>query len=253
MTASPQVVCVAGAARGIGLGFVESFLARTSVRHVFALARHASTSSALQTLSTGNPGRLSCIDLDITDESALETLASRIAAHSQRLDWIINTVGLLHQEGAQGLQPERKLGDIEARNIRASFEVNSIGPVLLAKHLAPLLPKRQDCVFASLSARVGSISDNRLGGWYAYRAAKAAQNMLIKTLSIELKRRHKQIRCVALHPGTVATDLSAPFRGNSKRVFSVAESVEYLMNVLDKLNDDDNGQFFAWDGESIPW
>ncbi|MEM7613285.1 MAG: SDR family NAD(P)-dependent oxidoreductase, partial [Pseudomonadota bacterium] len=136
-----------------------------------------------------------------------------------------------------------------------SFEVNSMGPLLLAKHLSRLLPRREPCTVATLSARVGSISDNRLGGWYAYRASKAAQNMLTRTLSIELKRKHRRIRCVALHPGTVATDLSAPFRGgvDAEKLFSIEQSTNYLLQVLDQLDDDDNGKFFAWDGQKIDW
>ncbi|MEO0347416.1 MAG: SDR family NAD(P)-dependent oxidoreductase, partial [Pseudomonadota bacterium] len=153
------------------------------------------------------------------------------------------------------MQPERRLEDVDAGNIQRSFAVNAVGPLLLVKHLARLLPRREPCTVATLSARVGSISDNRLGGWYAYRAAKAAQNMLTKTLSIELARRYRKVRCVALHPGTVATDLSAPFRGNvsDDKLFDVAQSVNYLLTVLDQLDDDDNGKFFAWDGQEIPW
>ncbi|MEM8547280.1 MAG: SDR family oxidoreductase, partial [Pseudomonadota bacterium] len=222
MTPSPRAVFVAGAARGIGLGFVEALLARPDTAHVYAAARTASRSEGLATLQNVHPERLICIDLDITDEDSLAAAANTVAGRVDRddgaLDWIINTVGMLHNGE---LQPERRLADVTAGNILASFEVNSVGPVLLAKHLAPLLPRRAPGVLATLSARVGSIADNRLGGWYSYRAAKAAQNMLTRTLAIELKRRHRSIRCVALHPGTVITDLSAPFRGNSQRLFTV--------------------------------
>lgn len=254
MTPSPRAVFVAGAARGIGFGFVEALLARPDTEYVYAAARTASRSAGLAALQNAHPERLICIDLDITDEDTLAAAAKAVTDHVDRddgtLDWILNTVGMLHN-GEQ--QPERRLADVTAGNILASFEVNSVGPVLLAKHLAPLLPRRAPGVLATLSARVGSIADNRLGGWYSYRAAKAAQNMLTRTLAIELKRRHRSIRCIALHPGTVITDLSAPFRGNSKRLLTVTESVQHLLRVVDGLNDDDNGKFFAWDGTPIPW
>jgi NAD(P)-dependent dehydrogenase (short-subunit alcohol dehydrogenase family) len=133
--------------------------------------------------------------------------------------------------------------------------VNGAGPLLLAKHLEPLLPSRQRAVFASLSARVGSIGDNRLGGWYAYRGAKAAQNMYLRTLSIELARRARGTICVALHPGTTNTDLSQPFQGRvpADKLFSPRLAVEQLLGVIDRLALADNGGFYAWNGDPIPW
>lgn len=251
MTPSPSRALIVGASRGIGLALVDSLLARPDTDHVYAAARRATQSQGLTDLESRHPGRVTLIDVDISDESTIESCIDEIRQTAAQLDWVVNTVGLLHDD--DGVRPERRLSEVNARNILRSMSVNCVGPVLLAKHVASLLPRSTPCVYATLSARVGSIEDNRLGGWYAYRASKAAQNMLTKTLSIELKRRHKAIRCVALHPGTVDTDLSAPFSANSKKLFSTQMAAGYLMDVLDNLNDDDNGKFLAWDGQTIPW
>jgi NAD(P)-dependent dehydrogenase (short-subunit alcohol dehydrogenase family) len=136
-----------------------------------------------------------------------------------------------------------------------SFAVNALGPLLLAKHLHPLLAHAQPAVLVNLSARVGSIGDNRLGGWYAYRGAKAAQNQFTRTLSIELARRAPNLVCVALHPGTVDTGLSKPFQGSvdAAKLFSPRYSAQRLLAVIDGLRREHSGRFFAWDGSEIPW
>ena len=139
--------------------------------------------------------------------------------------------------------------------MRHVFEINTFGVGLLAKHLIPLFPRQGRSVFASLSARVGSIADNRLGGWYSYRASKSAQNMFIKGLSIEAKMRWPELVCVALHPGTVDSQLSAPFtaRVPENKLFSPAQSCAYLCSVVEGLSPDDSGNFYAWDGQPIPY
>lgn len=249
----PTQALIIGASRGVGCGFVQALHQDHRVERIFCAMRDPDQPNALSSLMASEPERIVPLRIDVTDEDSIAHAAQSLIDVDASLDWVINTVGLLHD--AHGIQPERRLRDIDASNIQASFSVNSIGPILLAKHLTALLPRRSPSIWATLSARVGSITDNRLGGWYAYRAAKAAQNMLTKTLSIELRRSHKQIRVVALHPGTVATDLSAPFRGNvgKEQLFSVDQSVNYLLQVLDGLKDDDNGSFFAWDGQQIAW
>ncbi|MEL6449446.1 MAG: SDR family NAD(P)-dependent oxidoreductase [Pseudomonadota bacterium] len=252
MNVQPTSVFIAGASRGIGAGFARALAQRSSVERLFVAARQPGDSDAIAALRDTHGDCIVPVTMDIADPDSVAAAAATVAEQSDRLDWVLNTIGLLH---AGDMQPERRLEDVDAGNIQRSFAVNAVGPLLLVKHLAPLLPRREPCTVATLSARVGSISDNRLGGWYAYRAAKAAQNMLTKTLSIELARRYRKVRCVALHPGTVATDLSAPFRGNvsDDKLFDVAQSVNYLLTVLDQLDDDDNGKFFAWDGQEIPW
>jgi len=135
-----------------------------------------------------------------------------------------------------------------------SYRINAIGPALVAKHFLPLLTRERKAMFAALSARVGSIEDNQLGGWHAYRASKAALNMLLKTLSIELARQNPTAICVGLHPGTVDTRLSGPFqRGVPEgKLFSPQKSARHLLNVLDTLSPEQSGQIFAWDGQRIP-
>ncbi len=135
------------------------------------------------------------------------------------------------------------------------FQVNSIGAILLAKHLLPLFKHGDRSVFATISAKVGSIGDNQLGGWYGYRASKAALNMLMKTASIEYGRTCPQAIVVTLHPGTTDTRLSLPFQGNvpPEKLFSVERTVTQLLTVIEQLEDSDSGQFFSWDGSRLPW
>ena len=146
----------------------------------------------------------------IEDEEIVSEYADRAARHSP-LDAVIVATGVLHDD--QGLRPEKRLADINAASLARAFEVNAIGPALIAKHFLPLLRRDRKTVFVALSARVGSISDNRLGGWSAYRASKAALNMLLKTAAIEHRRSHPDSVVAAVHPGTVDTRLSAPFSG----------------------------------------
>lgn len=252
----PEFIFIAGASRGIGEGFARALAARDGVRTLFLASRSGGerdVDPALTRAATANGVELVTVPLDITAPETIAAAATRIGEHTDRLDWIVNTVGLLHD--GDRLQPERRLEEVDAGNLLRSFSVNSIGPLLLVRDLARFLPRRDPCTVATLSARVGSIGDNRLGGWYAYRASKAAQNMLTKTMSIELARRHRGIRCVALHPGTVETALSEPFRGNvsEEQLFSVERSVAHLLDVMDQLDENDNGKFFAWDGKPIPW
>ena len=144
---------------------------------------------------------------------------------------------------------------LEADTLASLFAVNAIGPVMVAKHLLPLTPRDRPSLFAALSARVGSIGDNRLGGWHSYRASKAALNMLIRNLAIEHRRTRPLSACVALHPGTVQTALSAPYQGSVQpdRLFTPTQSAGALMSVMANLGPEDNGGFFAWDGQPIPW
>jgi NAD(P)-dependent dehydrogenase (short-subunit alcohol dehydrogenase family) len=165
---------------------------------------------------------------------------------------IVVASGLLH---APGVRPERALGELDPDAFLKLLAVNALGPALIAKHFLPLTPRQRPSLFAALSARVGSLRDNRLGGWYSYRASKAALNMLLLTLAIEQRRTRPFLTCVALHPGTVATALSAPFvRGRTlEQRFEPEQAAGQLLAVMDQLTPDDSGGFFAWDGASIPW
>jgi NAD(P)-dependent dehydrogenase (short-subunit alcohol dehydrogenase family) len=153
-----------------------------------------------------------------------------------------------------GLQPERSFRQLNAEHLLRDYRVNAVGPALAAKHLLPLMPRDRRAVFAALSARVGSIADNRLGGWHAYRASKAALNMILRNLSVEMARSHPQAVIAGLHPGTVATDLSAPFQKGvaEGKLFTADYSAGRLLAVLSNLTPADSGGVFAWDGARVP-
>ncbi|CAI8226653.1 MAG: C-factor [Alphaproteobacteria bacterium] len=191
-------------------------------------------------------------DIDICDEAALAALADREKAHGP-LHLIINATGLLH-DAAADIRPEKALQQITAAVMAEVLAVNTIGPALIAKYFLPLLAREEKAVMAHLSARVGSISDNRMGGWTSYRAAKAAQNMVVKNAAIETARRDKQKIIIGLHPGTVDSDLSAPFQANvaADKLFTPMQSVDYLLHVIDGLAPQDSGKVFAWDGQEVP-
>ena len=251
--ARPFNAVVNGASRGIGLAFVRALLAVSSVERLFATSRHAASDEQLAAFASGSDHRLRALDMDVTSEASVAAAAAAVRAEAARVDLFVNCVGLLHD--GTSVQPEKRLADVAPASLERSFAVNAIGPLLIAKHFQGLLPRQDRVVFASLSARVGSIGDNRLGGWYAYRASKAAQNMITRNLSIELRRRARGIICVALHPGTVDTELSRPFQGNvpEERLFSAERAARQLLHVIDGLQPEDNGGFFAWDAQPIPW
>lgn len=185
--------------------------------------------------------------LDITDEDSIKKAAESI---TEPLDLIFVATGILHDGD---LQPEKTLRSLDAEQMERVFRVNAFGPALVAKHFLKLLRKDERTVFAALSARVGSISDNRLGGWASYRSSKAALNMLLRTIAIEHRRRYPESIIAGLHPGTVDTDLSAPFQGNvpDGSLFTPTYSATQLLKVLDGLTPKDSGNLFAWDGERI--
>jgi NAD(P)-dependent dehydrogenase (short-subunit alcohol dehydrogenase family) len=186
----------------------------------------------------------------IENENVVANYAKR-AAEIGPLDVVIVTTGVLHDEN--GLQPEKRIADLKAANLARSFEVNAIGPALVAKHFLPLLRRDMKTVFAALSARVGSISDNQLGGWASYRASKAALNMLLKTAAIEHRRSRPLSVIAAIHPGTVNTRLSAPFQTNLPpgQLTSTRYAAQQIVQVIEQLSPDDSGGFFAWDGTPI--
>lgn len=243
-------VLVVGASRGLGLEFVRTLLLCPDVGCVWAACRRP----AALTLPDGTPlEKLRALTLDVTDEQSIVAAAAVTETTSSTLRLILNVAGVLHTP--EGMQPERRLADVQVDHMVWSYRVNTLGPLLVAKHFSRLLPRRDAAVFASLSARVGSIGDNRLGGWYAYRAAKAAQNMVTRNLSIELPRRHRGLLCVGLHPGTVDTDLSLPFQGNvpEGKLFSRERAVRQLLEIINRLGPEDQGSCIAWDGQRIAW
>lgn len=189
------------------------------------------------------------LPIDITDEARVSEAAAALRAQAP-FEAIYVATGLLHDAA---LAPEKSLRDLDADGLARAFAVNAIGPALVAKHFTPLLPRQGRCLFAALSARVGSIGDNRLGGWYGYRASKAALNMIVRTLAIELARGRPEAICVGLHPGTVDTGLSQPFQRNvaAGRLFSPDETAAHLLAVTERLSPAQSGRCFAWDGTEI--
>jgi len=193
--------------------------------------------------------RQSPIPIDLADELSLERAAVTAVAEGD-IRLVIDATGYLH-DTRQG--PEKTWRELDAHKLAHAFAINAIGPALLIKHMLPKLPRSGKSVFASLSARVGSIGDNRLGGWYAYRASKAALNQIVRTASIELARSAPDAICVSLHPGTVDTRLSAPFAKPGPNIRTPDAAAVHLLNVLDGLGNGDSGNFFDWRGAPVPW
>lgn len=187
--------------------------------------------------------------LDLLNESSIIECARYLAGLGiPRL--VIDATGFLH-DGA--LEPEKSWRQLSPEHMAKAFAVNAIGPALLMKHFLPLMPHRERAVFVTLSAKVGSIGDNHLGGWYSYRASKAALNQIVRTAAIELRRSAPNAICVALHPGTVDTRLSAPFAKSGLELQTPAVAARRLLEVIAKLDSSHSGQFFDYRGDSLPW
>lgn len=242
---TPTAALVVGASQGIGLEFVRQLLPR--VDRLYATYRNPRSE-----LLTIRDVSLCCLPLDITDEAQIAVAIKEIQTETAALQTVINCVGILH-EGP--IQPEKSLRQLNAEQLLHYFHINSIGAVLLAKHIQPLLKHSDRAVFATISAKIGSIGDNYLGGWYGYRASKAALNMLMRTAAIEYKRTCPRTIVVTVHPGTTDTHLSRPFQRNvpPEKLFSVDRTVQQLLAVLDRLQESDSGEFFSWDGSRLPW
>uniref|UniRef100_A0A6U5BBV0 Uncharacterized protein n=1 Tax=Hemiselmis andersenii TaxID=464988 RepID=A0A6U5BBV0_HEMAN len=259
------VAVVVGGSRGIGLAMAEQLATRFGGSKVFVTGRNpAAACEQLTTLLKSHSGKVEAVPMDLGDESSVQSAVAKISeATGGRVDILINTVGILHdQQEAENLgrMPERNLQQITPEWMMRNFVVNTMGPALVIKHFSPLMHvntkkegSRPRSVIATLSARVGSISDNGMGGWYSYRVSKAGQNQLTKTASLELKR--KGCIVVALHPGTVKTSLSAPFHANVKpeKLFEVDHAAKMLLDVVDSLEASDTGEFYDFSRAKIPW
>lgn len=232
---------VFGASGGIGGALVAQLAADPLIGRIYAGSRLPGASTE---------AKLVPFAFDLTDEASIAAAAAGVEGP---VDLVFVATGMLHRPG--GPKPEKALRALDGAAMAELFAVNAIGPALIAKHFAPLLPRDRRGVFVALSARVGSIADNRLGGWHSYRASKAALNMLMVNLAIELRRTHPQAIVAALHPGTVDTGLSAPFqRGVApEKLFGADRSAGYLLEALSKLTPEDSGGLFAWDGARIPY
>ncbi|MCP8686155.1 SDR family NAD(P)-dependent oxidoreductase [Marinobacterium sedimentorum] len=242
---------VVGATRGIGQGFVRALLQRDW--NVYASYRDFAGAGTLSALTAAFPGQLHLLQLDLADESSIVAATGILQQHlDEPLALVLCCAGLLH-EGER--LPEKSLSQLSGDWLQRSMTVNALGPLLLLKHLHPLLVQHGASQFAVISARVGSISENQLGGWYSYRASKAALNMLMKTAAIEMTRRFPHLQLLCLHPGTTSTDLSQPFskRVAPEKLFTVERSVRQLLKVLDDARNGPSGRFLSWDGSEVPW
>ena len=232
MSFNPENNAILGASGAIGSAFTKRLSEKYPNARIFAFSRKGAAYS-----------------IDYSSEASLAG-AAELATKDRPLDLVIVANGILHDED---LMPEKSLRDLSAENFYRIFEANTITPALIAKHFLPKLNREQPSMFAVLSARVGSISDNQLGGWYAYRASKAALNMILKNAAIEVKRRNKKAIVVGLHPGTVDSNLSKPFQGNvaNGKLFTPDYSAKKLLDVLESLSPEQTGKCFAWDGQEI--
>ena len=221
---------VVGASGGIGAAVLE------------LLGRTPTCAEAIGLSRTSHPG------LDLEREDTIAGAALQIADGGP-VHLIFDATGVLH---SAGMKPEKTLAAFDPAAAARAFAVNATGPLLVLKHFHHLMPRNERSVFASISARVGSISDNRLGGWYSYRASKAALNMALKTAAIEIARKRPEAVCLALHPGTVATRLSKPF-APGRDLFSPQESAAKLLTVIDEAEPGQTGSFLAYDGTEIAW
>jgi NAD(P)-dependent dehydrogenase (short-subunit alcohol dehydrogenase family) len=234
---------VVGASGGIGLALASAIL-RRSRGSVVATARMPSLSAPLAALAAEHPGRVTLAACDLTDPASIAALAEGCGP----IDLLLNAAGVLHDD-ALGVRPERRLAAVDSAQLAHVMAVNAAGPVLVAQALQPKLV--EGAVIGNISARVGSIGDNGLGGWWSYRMSKAALNMATKNMAIELRR--QKVVAVALHPGTTATALSEPFQRNVRpeKLFSPSFTANALLDVLQNLGLDDSGGFFAYDGSRI--
>lgn len=239
---APMRVALFGASGGIGAAMLASLMADERVGAIFAGSR-SPANAAHQ--------KVAPFHFDLTREGTIADAAARFSADGP-LDLVLVTTGVLYDAS---MQPEKTWRDFSAEAFAQAFAINATGPALIAKHMLPLLARDRKAVFAALSARVGSIEDNRLGGWASYRASKAALHQIVRTCAIELARKNKAGVCVALHPGTVDTALSAPFQRAvaADKLFTPAYSAERLLAVIDSLTPAQSGHAFAWDGDRIPF
>lgn len=232
-----------GGSGGLGAAFTALLLKRDDIELLHVGSRVAPTL---------DDRRVQPFTFDLEDEASISAAAQAIGKGGP-LDLVLVASGILQRE--PDVRPERSWRSIELEAMQQVFAVNTFGPALIGKHFLPLMRREGPCRFAAISARVGSIGDNRLGGWHTYRASKAALNMMMRNFAIEMGRHNREAIVVSLHPGTVDTGLSQPFQNNvpEGKLFTPEYSASCLLSVLDELQPKDTGGFFAWDGQPIEW
>ncbi|XP_047458497.1 C-factor [Mugil cephalus] len=260
-----SIALIQGASRGLGLEFCKNILKNKSLASVIATCRNPDGAAELRGLAGQHPGRLTVLQLDVNHEEDIREAAERVKKSFGRLDLIVNSSAMLHPSG----KGETSLRDVSAQGIMSTLMTNTVGPLVMAKYFTPLLQKggggfgqqpaekakQHSGIIVNITAKVGSIGDNGLGGWYSYRMSKAALNMATRNLSIELGRSRPKVVCVSLHPGTVDTSLSRPYHKNvpKDKLFSTEHSVNCLMSIVDTLSIEKTGKAYNWDGAELPW
>ena len=234
-------VAVIGSSGAIGNSISKLLKSEISVESVYNFSRSAISESSEKEKN---------IYIDIENEDSIIESIKKIPKDI-KFDLIFVATGILHND--EDIYPEKSIKDLSGNKLKKVLMVNTIGPALIGKYFIPFLNKNNKNVFAFLSARVGSISNNKIGGWYSYRASKSALNQIIKNFSIEIKRSNPNSIFVGLQPGTVKSNLSKPFQKNvnSKNLFSPDYSAKKLIDVINNLSIEDTGKLFAWDGEEI--
>lgn len=242
---------VVGGGHGIGCSLAEQILELNSKAKVFATYNNADKNQPLMELKSKFSDRLEVHQVDPTSEHEIKEFKEKVESSVNQIELLINSVGFLHESS---IGPERSLRDVSAEALKKYFEVNSVPHLILAKEFHSLFRHSTPSAFVAVSAKVGSIEDNSLGGWYGYRSSKAALNMFVKGISLEFERRGCKSLVLSVHPGTTVTELSKPFTKNTPyKLHSPRETAENILKVIDQKSIEETGSFFSWDGEKIPW
>ena len=233
-------ICIIGGSGGIGHAFINNLINHTNVENIEATYN--------QNRPDYSHPKLHWHKLDLTNTASVKAWSDRLGD----IDWLINAAGILHNRDHG---PEKSIRNLDPDFFIHNMLINAMPSLILAKYTQVNFKHGRPAIFASISARIGSITDNRLGGWYSYRASKAALNMCIKTLSIEWQRTLPNVIVAALHPGTTDTALSKPFQKNiaNNSLFTPDQSAKYMLDVLNDLKTSDTGKFWAFDGELLTW
>lgn len=246
---------VVGASRGVGLSVATALATRTggdAPRRLFLTYRGQKVPESIVALAATSAIEVIPLSCELTSDADLDALGDALDQSDASLALTLHAAGILHETG---LMPEKALRQVDRRKLHRVFDINAFGPLLVAQAVLDHIPRRGPSHFAALSAMVGSIGDNRIGGWYSYRASKAALNQLLRTLSVEARRTHPELCVTSIHPGTTDTDLSRPFQGNvpDGKLYHPAESARRILDVVLSGTPEETGRFMNWDGQRLPW
>ena len=246
-----QSMVILGGSSAIGRAMIERVVVQQPTGMIFATYRTEANAEPLKALQEKHPQRLRLFCLNPTRESEWQQLAQAVSQYTEHLGLIVNCIGTLHDET---VQPEKSILQISGESLSHAFTVNATTTALMAKHFFPFCRGKSLTLIAALSAKVGSIEDNKLGGWYSYRASKAALNMILKTLALEFKNRNIAAMSLAIHPGTTTTPLSQPYLQHSRlKIHSPDQTADNILEVFENKTILDSGKFYHWDGSELPW